>query len=330
MMETQRQAQAPAGATATAPDTSALDDALAGGLAADALLSAVASGKDTRSLSGDDRRALLASLNRQLGLNPLSGAVMFLLTNGRETLYVTKQGTDQIARREKLTRETLKGPCVETMEGVKVVICRVCVKHPDGRAETCTATLPFSAGGLVNDLMKVETKAKRRATLSLCGLGMLAEDEIETIPGARTVPADVLAEPIVTAPPLMPAAPQPLALGPLGIERPQPHARREAPAEEPAAEQAPASDPARDSFVEAVDAIELPGEAVAVWLKHRDAILALSDDDQKSARKYLAARVAAVGKMTHKAAAQWCAKAIQEEDARRAAAEGQGGDHAVA
>ena len=33
--------------------------------------------------------------------------------------------------------------------------------------------------------MKAETKAKRRVTLSICGLGMLDETEVETIPGAR-------------------------------------------------------------------------------------------------------------------------------------------------
>jgi hypothetical protein len=32
--------------------------------------------------------------------------------------------------------------------------------------------------------MKAETKAKRRVTLSICGLGLLDETEIETIPGA--------------------------------------------------------------------------------------------------------------------------------------------------
>ena len=32
-----------------------------------------------------------------------------------------------------------------------------------------------------NALMKAETKAKRRATLSICGLGVLDETEVETI-----------------------------------------------------------------------------------------------------------------------------------------------------
>jgi hypothetical protein len=38
---------------------------------------------------------------------------------------------------------------------------------------------------LANALMKAETKAKRRVTLSIAGLGWLDETELETIPQAR-------------------------------------------------------------------------------------------------------------------------------------------------
>ena len=38
-----------------------------------------------------------------------------------------------------------------------------------------------------NAIMKAETKAKRRVTLSFAGLGMLDETEIESIPGAQKV-----------------------------------------------------------------------------------------------------------------------------------------------
>jgi hypothetical protein len=38
---------------------------------------------------------------------------------------------------------------------------------------------------LANALMKAETKAKRRVTLSLAGLGWLDETELDTIPGVR-------------------------------------------------------------------------------------------------------------------------------------------------
>jgi len=38
--------------------------------------------------------------------------------------------------------------------------------------------------------MKAESKAKRRVTLSICGLGMLDESETSTIPDAQTVQLD--------------------------------------------------------------------------------------------------------------------------------------------
>jgi hypothetical protein len=200
-MTTQRQ---PAQITTAEEQATLLDEILA---------DVVAAGKDTSALAREDRAALLTGLARRLGLNPLSGAVMFLRTNGRETLYVTKAGTDQIAARERLRRETIRGPEVIEIERRKVVLCQVRATHPDGRSEVSTATLALADP--VIDLMKCETKAKRRATLSVCGLGLLAEDEIETIPGGRPAPVD--------APPPAPA----YDLRPLGIEQP---ARRELPA----------------------------------------------------------------------------------------------------
>ena len=49
--------------------------------------------------------------------------------------------------------------------------------------------------------MKSETKAKRRVTLSLCGLGMLDETEIETIPSATPTPVDHATGEILTPSP---------------------------------------------------------------------------------------------------------------------------------
>ena len=45
-------------------------------------------------------------------------------------------------------------------------------------------------------MMKAETKAKRRATLSICGLGLLDETEVSTIPGA------VIERPMITPDPV--------------------------------------------------------------------------------------------------------------------------------
>ncbi len=63
--------------------------------------------------------------------------------------------------------------------------------------------------------MKAETKSKRRVTLSLCGLGMLDESEVETIPGAVRAPVALpvtnghAVAPVPTPDPLLAAAPDP-------------------------------------------------------------------------------------------------------------------------
>jgi hypothetical protein len=49
------------------------------------------------------------------------------------------------------------------------------------------------------------TKAKRRVTLSLCGLGFTDESEVETIPGARSVQVDMSTGEILDAPAKIPA-----------------------------------------------------------------------------------------------------------------------------
>ena len=46
-------------------------------------------------------------------------------------------------------------------------------------------------GNFGNALMKAVTKAKRRVTLSICGLGMLDETEVETIPNVGVIEADI-------------------------------------------------------------------------------------------------------------------------------------------
>jgi hypothetical protein len=59
---------------------------------------------------------------------------------------------------------------------------------PDGRCdESIGAVFLGQAQGeaRANLLMKAESKAKRRVTLSLCGLAVLDELEVETIPDAK-------------------------------------------------------------------------------------------------------------------------------------------------
>ena len=74
----------------------------------------------------------------------------------------------------------------ETTEGTRIVTVRA--EARDGRATEEIGALPIAGlkgDALANALMKCVTKAKRRAVLSLCGLGMMDETELETVAGAK-------------------------------------------------------------------------------------------------------------------------------------------------
>lgn len=144
-------------------------------------------GRDTASLTAQQRTAYLTSLARALRLNPLTNPLKFIKLQGGETLYVTRTATDQLAAMHGLNRRTIDGPKVVDILGVKVGVCTVEVTLPSGRSETATATLP--AVDPPNLFMKLETKAKRRATLSILGVGLLTEEELETIPAGSQAPS---------------------------------------------------------------------------------------------------------------------------------------------
>ena len=86
---------------------------------------------------------------------------------------------------EKLARETI--------EGIHIVTATV--KNGAGRRDEDVGAVSIAGlkgESLANALMKATTKAKRRATLSLCGLSFLDESEIESVATAQrvTVTAD--------------------------------------------------------------------------------------------------------------------------------------------
>jgi hypothetical protein len=64
--------------------------------------------------------------------------------------------------------------------------------------------------------------------------------------------------------------------------------------------------------------IELPGEGIAVWMKHREALEAVTKDANDAAWLAICERVGEVGKMGLRGAKSWMRKALDEELARRA------------
>lgn len=149
--------------------------------AADAIEQVLIRG-DLKSLTPEQRNAYYMRLCESTGLNPLTQPFEYLTLNGKLVLYAKRSCTDQL--------RSVHGVSVVDMdeqdrEGVYIVTVKVQDKH--GRTDMAKGAVNISGlkgEGLANAMMKAETKAKRRATLSICGLGLLDETEVETIPGA--------------------------------------------------------------------------------------------------------------------------------------------------
>lgn len=135
---------------------------------------------DISGLDPKSRIEYYAQLCERLGLDPYTQPFLPLKLNGKEVLYATRGATDQLARLHNVRREIVAR---ERLDDVWLVTVRATL--PSGRAEDSQGAVPIGAAkgeALANALMKAETKAKRRATLALLGLGMLDESELETIP----------------------------------------------------------------------------------------------------------------------------------------------------
>lgn len=112
----------------------------------------------------------------KLGLDPLSQPFRILKVHGKEILYCHRGGTQQLNKLHQVSHEI---KARETVNGCYVVLAQA--STPDGRkTESIGATAIENLQGaqLCNAMMKAETKAKRRATLDLLGLGITDESEI--------------------------------------------------------------------------------------------------------------------------------------------------------
>jgi hypothetical protein len=154
---------------------------------------------DISGLKPAERVRYFTELCNSLGLNPATQPLIPLTLNGKQTFYFAKGATDQLARIHNLRREVLSR---EPFQDVFVVTVRATL--PEGRAEDSIGAVAIGGlkgEALSNALMKAETKAKRRATLSILGLGGLDESELESIPAESFTTAEpARIEPVRTEP----------------------------------------------------------------------------------------------------------------------------------
>ncbi len=141
---------------------------------------------DLSKLSANDKVRYYNGYCERMGLDPFTKPFDILRLNGKEVLYCTRSGTQQLNKLHKVSH-LITSRDTNAEAGVYIVTSKASL--PDGR---CTESIgAVNIAGLkgeayANAIMKAETKAKRRATLDLLGLGVLDESEAESIPNATT------------------------------------------------------------------------------------------------------------------------------------------------
>jgi hypothetical protein len=142
-------------------------------------------GGDLAGLNAAQRAEYYSAVCRSLGLNPLTKPFEYLNLNGKLRLYALRDCADQLRRLHGISIYIANR---ERLSDIYIVTARA--KDRQGREDESTGAVTvgnLKGDALANALMKAETKAKRRVTLSIAGLGWLDETELETIPQSRPV-----------------------------------------------------------------------------------------------------------------------------------------------
>ena len=142
---------------------------------------------DLSALAPKDKVLYYTGYCNRLGLDPFTRPFDILRLNGREVLYLTRSGAQQLNKLHNVSHDITSRRVIDGAD-IYEVSCKASL--PDGRhTESIGAASVANLKGeaYCNAMMKAETKAKRRSTLDLIGLGILSEEETESIPGAQKI-----------------------------------------------------------------------------------------------------------------------------------------------
>jgi len=134
---------------------------------------------DLKALSPRERVSYYDGVCKSLGLNPLTRPFEYLTLNNKLILYARRECTEQL-RQIRGVSVTIKAR--EVTEGCYCVTAAATLQ--DGRQDESIGAVPIEGlkgESKANAMMKAETKAKRRVTLSICGLAFLDESELDSL-----------------------------------------------------------------------------------------------------------------------------------------------------
>src|SRR5437762_11672007 len=143
---------------------------------------------DLSKLNPEQRVMYYRKVCESSGLNPYTRPFDYILLNGKLTLYAKKDCTEQLRKLNGISIEALEDKLVDD---IYIVTAKASDKH--GRIDQAKGAVVIAGlkgDAKANAIMKAETKAKRRVTLSICGMGFTDESEIDSIPSAKRIDVD--------------------------------------------------------------------------------------------------------------------------------------------
>ena len=144
---------------------------------------------DLAKLTGEDRVKYYSQVCESIGINPLTKPFDYIKLNGKLTLYATKNAADQLRKKYGVS---IKVVSKEEIDGLLMV--HVAAQDSTGRTDEDFGAVQIAGlrgEAKANAYAKAVTKAKRRVTLSICGLGWMTDAEIDSIPGAERQKPDL-------------------------------------------------------------------------------------------------------------------------------------------
>jgi len=165
---------------------------------------------DLMKFTAPQRISYYKTLCESAGINPLTRPFDYLTLNGKLVLYANRGCTDQLRKVHSVSITKLE---ISDKEGLRIVTAYAC--DASGRTDASIGAVcvdNMRGLELANAYMKAETKAKRRVTLSICGLGVLDESEVDDLQvdskPRRVVMEDSMPQTLVSHTQAEPQAPQ--------------------------------------------------------------------------------------------------------------------------
>ena len=162
---------------------------------------------DLEKLTPEQRAEYLVTLCKSLGLNHLTRPFEFIRLSGKLVAYAKRDAADQLRKIRGISIQLVSQDITDGMLSVHVK-----ARDKEGREDEDVGVVNFPKdvkGELrANLIMKCVTKAKRRVTLSISGLGFLDETEVEDIRRVNphvTTPSDITDVPPPDHPDRIPA-----------------------------------------------------------------------------------------------------------------------------